>query len=511
MRTPFYRLAAAWGVLLLAAATPAIRAEGFKTDLGQAKEIISSRELAKSSIPHDAQELTVYPIAAAHPRQVLTSISGESFLQVTPMPLARAWWSYPVYAVAGLPRDLIDAAFGGLNMLPVVNIPVVMGGYELVPTQLLMRDPRDWHRWPGVKMNALGHGPLDGDNWGWFPTWHCWHFTYPSQRLARRNEIHNQKLQGRIDTENQKIEAANSQIDARLRETRNKALEAIAAGNGKEAACRMISYRQAYPLDEGGFALFATALALHTSGGPDWVAPVLWSELEFAQPRLLAEAEKMLVANAQKFPDRRALGEALIYSRLVLGRNKEAIDAAQMLLKAKSDDPYRQRLVFETALTARNLELAKQARAMMNPASYDGPTRDLMDLRLKLADGDSTAVLTALDRMRTQTPEDAYLWYYLACAQINAAQRADNPADAYQKASALLIHAIDAAPGPALRMRAEQAQTWVKSVLAGISGKPELFGAAPAGTAGASGIPAKPEQQKPAKKHSFGGFSVGGF
>lgn len=495
-----YRLAAALGALLLAAAPLAPRAQGFEPDLGQAKEIIAGHEMARTAIPPNAQELTVYPIAAEHPRQILVSFPGEAFRQVTPAPLGPAWWTYPVYGVAGFPRDLIDAAFGGLNLVPVVNIPLVMGGYELLPTQLLVRDPRDWHRWPGLKANARGHGPLDGDSWGWFPSWHCWQFSYPSQRLARQNEIYNTKLKGRLDAENQRIETANNQIDTRLRETRNKALAAIAAGDGREAACRMISFRRAYPLDEGSFALFATALALYTTGGPDWVGPVLWSELEFAQPRLLAEAEKMLAGNASKYPDRRPLGEALIYTRLVLGRSKDAIEAATALLKVKSDDPYRQRLLFETALTARDLNLAHEARAMMSPQSYDEPTRTLMDIRLKLADGDSTSVLGSLDQMRTKTPEDAYLWYYEACAQLRLAQRLDNPVATYQQAEGMLAHAIDGAPSPALRMRAERALTWVKSVQTGISGKPELFGSQ-AGPAKAAA-----ERPKPAKKSFFGGF-----
>lgn len=494
-----YRLAAALGALLLATTPLAPRAQGFEPDLGQAKEIIAGREMGKTAIPPNAQELTVYPIAAEHPRQVLTAFPGEPFLQVTPAPLGPAWWTYPVYAVAGFPRDLIDAAFGGIALVPGVNIPVVMGGYELIPTQLLIRDPRDWHRWPGLKANARGHGPLDGDSWGWFPSWHCWQFSYPSQRLARKNEIHNTKLKGRLDAENQQIEAANNQIDTRLRETRNKALAAIAAGDGREAACRMISFRRAYPLDEGSFALFATALALYTTGGPEWVGPVLWSELEFAQPRLLSEAEKMLAINVKKYPDRRPLGEALIYARLVLGRHKEATEAAMALLKEKSEDPYRQRLVFEAALTARNLNLAHEARAMMSPQSYDESTRALMDIRLKLADGDSSSVLGTLDQMRTKTPEDAYLWYYEACAQLRLAQRQDNPMTAYQQAEAMLTHAIDGAPGPALRMRAERALTWVKSVQTGILGKPELFGSPAVAPQAAGGT----EGKKPPKKSLF--------
>lgn len=57
-----YRLAAALGALLLATTPLAPRAQGFEPDLGQAKEIIAGREMGKTAIPPNAQELTVYPI-----------------------------------------------------------------------------------------------------------------------------------------------------------------------------------------------------------------------------------------------------------------------------------------------------------------------------------------------------------------------------------------------------------------------------------------------------------------
>ena len=475
MRNGLYWLAGTlWMALLLTLSLEA-RAQDFELDLGQAREIIAGKEVARTAIPDGAKELTVYPLAVERPRDLLSELPGQPMRQVTPMPLARAWWKYPFYATLGLPRDLLDGLMGCLNYVPFLSIPVVMGAYELVPTQLFVRDPRDWHRWPGLGMNALRHGPIDGGSWGWMPSLHCWHFTYPSQNLARKNEIFNQKLKAQLDDENRKIEASNTALDNRLRDTRNRTLAALTVDNGREAAFRMISYRHTYPLDEGGFALFATAMALYITDGPDWVAPVLWSELEYAQPRLLIEAEKLLAATERQHPERTALSEALIYTRLILGRNQGAIDAAQALLKEKPADPYRLRLVFEAAMGARESKLARQTRAAMSPNSYDEPTRQLMDIRLKLLSGDAASVIDQLTQMQAQHPEDAYLAYYLACAQLMLAQKLDNPAEAYKKASVLMAAARDRAPGPALRIRADREVNWVKSILSGISGQPALF------------------------------------
>ena len=116
---------------------------------------------------------------------------------------------------------------------------------------------------------------------------------------------------------------------------------------------------------------------------------------------------------------------------------------------------------------ARESKLARQTRAAMSPNSYDEPTRQLMDIRLKLLSGDAASVIDQLTQMQAQHPEDAYLAYYLACAQLMLAQKLDNPAEAYKKASVLMAAARDRAPGPALRIRADREVNWVKSILSG--------------------------------------------
>lgn len=463
-------------LLALAGSAPHAWSADFKPNLGQAKEIIAGREIERAAIPDTAPERGVYLIPEEHPRQILTALPGQPFRPMTPMPLARAWWKYPLYAVAGLPRDLIDTLAGGLNFVPLVNIPVVMGGYELVPTQFLIRDPRDWHQWPGTRMNARGHGPIDGDSWGWFPSLRSWQFSYPSQTLARENELYNKQLKDQLDAENQKIETENARLEARLRDARTRALEAIGAGNGREAALRMIGFSGNYPLDEGGFALFTTALALFASEkAPEWVAPVLWGELEYAQPRMLAEAEKMLASTARQQPDRTALSEALIYIRLTLGRNQGAADAAQALLKERPTDPYRQRLVFETALENGDGILARKTREAMSPISYDEPTRQLMDLRLILQGGDAGPAVEPLARLQSQHPDDPYYAYYLGCAKLLLAQKLENPAATYQQGAALLNRSFELPSCPPMRLRIESSRTWVASVLAGISTNQALF------------------------------------
>ncbi len=81
---------------------------------------------------------------------LLTVLPGEPFRQVTPMPAARAWWLYPFYLALGLPRDLIDTVAGGFNYIPIINLPVVLGGAALLPLGLVAG--------VGLRVSADGRG-----------------------------------------------------------------------------------------------------------------------------------------------------------------------------------------------------------------------------------------------------------------------------------------------------------------------------------------------------------------
>jgi hypothetical protein len=324
---------------------------------------------------------------------------------------------------------------------------------------------------------------VDSNGWGWFPSAHSWHFTYSSPRKARNYQLYNEKLQKQLAEENRKIDVYNLGISARTREARAKAFEAIRAGNGREAALRMIAYHQVYPLDEGAFALYVTSLALYLPVGPEWVGPVLWSSLNSAQPRSLGEAEKLLAGAVKDFPNRAALGETLIYTQLLLGKEKTALATAQSLLGNKPDDPLRQRLVFETALAARDAQAAQAALLSIEARPIDPSidqasaqaARQSMQVRLQLLRGEIEPARKTLADLYARQPEDAYLNYYLGVADLLAAQGEKEPSGDFKRALPLIEKASLLAPGPALRTRATEALSYVRGVVAGITEKPEIF------------------------------------
>jgi len=480
-------------VWLLLGGAQRAKAMDFNPELGQAREMIAGEAGgAGVEIPADAKELTAYPIPSEQPRELLTVIPGKEERQATPLPLAHAWWKVPFYVAVGLPRDLVDGLMGWFSYVPILNMPLVYLPYEVVPTQVVFRDYRDWHRWPG-RRNARGHGMVDGESWGWFPSASTWDFTYASERKAARNMKWNAELKKQLQERNKEIELRNEAIAARTQETRAKALEAIQAGNGREAALRMIAYHRSYPLDEGAFALYVTSLALYAPEGPEWVAPLLWGTLQSAQPRVLLEAEKLLAATLKAKRDSLSLAKALIYTELLLGDHKKAQNAANQLLSQKINDPYRLRLVFETSLASRDADLARATFKALKPGDYDQYTWAMMQARLDLLLARTEPARQLLAQRLALKKEDPYVNYYLGCTELQATQNLDNPTAGFKRASDDFEAAKLRAPGIALAARAAEAQSYIDSMLRRIAASPELF---PAKSA-ASAIPAAPATVAP--------------
>ena len=148
---------------------------------------------------------------------------------------------------------------------PVVIYPI----YEVIPLQAVIRDPRDWHFWPGIR-NSLGHGMIDSDGWGWFPSAHSWQFEYVSESKLRDYHEYNEELTEDLNRLNREIELENQRISGSLRQARRIAFDAIDRGDGQEALSRMLPYWSHHDLDQGAFALFITSLALYAEDGSGW-------------------------------------------------------------------------------------------------------------------------------------------------------------------------------------------------------------------------------------------------
>lgn len=448
--------------------------QAFEPYVSQARELIGGKEAREVTIPVAAAELKTYNLKPEQAKELVTQIPGKSPRQVTPAPMARAWWNYPLYAVVGFPRDVVDSFFGALSYVPGIGLPLVWVPYEFIPTQALFRDPRDWHRWMGYS-NARGHGMVDGTSWGFFPSFNSWTMTYPSPRLARKNAIFNENLRKEIQESNKKIEETNQTVSYRTRDVRTKALAAIQAGNGREAAMRMIAYQQAFPLDEGAFALYVTALALYLPDGPEWVAPLLWEKLNAAQPKLLNEASKLMAATLSKEPEQAGLAQALIYTRLLAGQEDTALMMAQAIPAGKISPAQRLQLVFETALAARDKDAAAKAWTALQAESYDAAEKQMMGARLELLKGQYAPAMQVFSLLYQKQPEDPYLNYYVGVGEIMGVQQAKNPAETVHAALSHLERAELTAPGLALKAHAGQALAYTRGIAANIAAHPELF------------------------------------
>jgi hypothetical protein len=460
----------AWAVATCLAAMAllagrAVAQNAFQPDLGMAPELIDGGKIVDVTIPPGAAELLAHPMKTEPLQALLVEVPRQPFRKVDPPPLAHAWWKYPIYVAVGLPRDLADGFFGLLAYPPVINI-LDYAAYEVVPTQVFLRDPRDWHNWTGNR-NRKGHGFYDGNAWGFFPSGNTWTFVKPSPKKIAAAEAYNEKLRRRLLELNGTIEQHNHAIAARKLEARGAAMRAIQEGDGGEAVRRMIPYFMAYPLDsEGAFALLVTGLALYAPEGPSWTAPMLWKRLADAQPIPLQQAEDLMAATAERAPGAPILNEALIYVALLRGEDGKAKATADACLRRKPNDPRLRRLALETALTAHDAVAARAAYKSLDVEQLQTWDREVLAARMELFEGRIDQAQRRLAQLQAATPENACLNYCLGCAELLQAEKRSTALRGYQATFKHLELAALQAEHPALRQRASAALAYARSLMA---------------------------------------------
>lgn len=479
-------------MVLFAGAAP-LGAQEFNPDLSQTLEWLAPPVDIAAQVPLDAPERSTYPMPAEEPGTILDELPGRPFHQLDPPPQSVAYWKYPIYVVFGLPRDLVDSVFGFFSYWPIVNIPLVAIPYEIVPTQAIMRDPRDWHRWPGTT-NKRGHGffpakrrvrdartwegerhePEKSDegawmmneNWGFFPTARSMKFTYASNRKIRRLIDENDRLRQELEETNRQINQRNREITERRQAARQAALAAIDAGEGREATSRMLPYHAAYPTDEAAQALLVNGLALYSDSGPDWVRPFLFQNLATATPRVLGQSETLLRKTMSDFPSSLGTTEALVYIQTRLGNIGQALATAKAGYNVAPDNPMRARLLFETALAARATENAARALASIEQNARDMADLPMMRLRFDLLDGREVIARDRFAELAQTRPEDAYFQYYLGVAELASLEKTDTPEKSIRTAFDALERAALSAPTRALRERAGAALNFARTLAA---------------------------------------------
>lgn len=487
----------ALALALLLATAPA-SAEDFEPDLGQTRDWLEARRPGSSAVPADAYEVTRHPMAAEPIMLTLDAVPGSPFKVVDPPPLKRAYWKYPVYTALGLPRDLVDGFVGFVGFIPIVNLAVVGVGYELVPTQVLVRDPRDWHGWGGTR-NKNGHGWIDSDSWGWFPTLHQTKFKVVNERKLARYKAENERLAAELRGLNREIESRNAALLSRQQTAREYALYSIGQGDPREAVSWILPAHLAYPLDEENQAVLVASLAMYADApdAPDWVEPLLWEKLTNSLSRVQRAAESRLADLYAAHPSAPTPARALVYISTVMGDRKQALRVAQASYDVDPADGERARLFFEAAMTAGNAELAAAALEGVEKAHPSrsgislltdqladrGDSIEMIRLRHSLLQGEAAAAKEALLPRVEKAPANPYFRYYLGCSELALMRDQPSYAESAANAARQFEQAALLAGNEPLRTRASVALSYMQGLTGEARKKSE-----PSGGGGLSGI-----------------------
>jgi tetratricopeptide (TPR) repeat protein len=448
-----------------------IHAVEFSPDLGMPFELIDGGIIQEINVPPDAEELNRYPLPLSGTRELLSEVPHKPFREVSPPPRSREWWKYPVYLVLGFPRDALDTVMGVMAHVPIVSPLAVYPVYEVIPTQAVFRDPRDWHDWPGAR-NSRGHGMVDSESWGWFPSARSWKFDHVSEAELQEYHEQNELLTGELNRLNREIEVENQRVSGLLRQARRIALDAVSKGDGGEALSRMLPYWYHHDLDQGAFALFITSLGLYAEEGPDWPRPLLWKELSRATTGELVRAESVLARTHERFPTHPVLAEALIYIQLHLGKNDAAVETAEIDYQAQPAMSSSPMMVFETAMSAQDTQMATEAWNRTREFEMGDDVRQLGMARLEMIRGHPDEMSQLVKELLSRDSENPYLYYFLGVAELELALGGDYRRAAFETAFEHLEKAAFTAPGYALRTRAGKALSYARTLLDEISRNP---------------------------------------
>ncbi len=409
----------------------------------------------------------------------------------------------PFYAALGLPRDLVDGFMGLLAYVPIIsNIDYVV--YELVPTQAVMRDPHDWHRWDGGP-NKNGHAFYKGE-WGWFPTAHAWKLKAPNARLAKKNEAYNAKLQKELDQMNSAAEAANQQAAATQREARQAAARSPAQRQGDRPDRRRGRPRgdraDAADLPGGATGRRGVCAADGVAGDiRKFAAGVRGSAVERTAQRpagTAATGPAAAARNDRAYPLNARLQRALILTDMLLGEPDEALKTARDYADPKPADrcatgwcsrrPWR---------PAKRTMPAPRSTPMLGAKQFPDQW-PLMRERLYIAAGQLQAARKGLAEHIAGRPGDPYLNYYLGVTDLKIARQGAAGYEAALGAAQAELQRAALTDARFLRDAAAQALALTNQIKAELAQRPSLAENAARTPAAAQKNPLKPK--KPAKE-----------
>jgi len=378
----------------------------------------------------------------------IRSLPGLRKYDLGKPPRRRAWWKYPLYPVFGAPRDLIDGFFGFVGLVPFFNLPITGGMYELVPTQVLMRHPRDWHQWPGHR-NANGHGWIDGEGWGYFSNLHETRFSAVDETEQEIRRLHNALVDQKIADANAEVARHNAEVDQRREAYVAETADLYGQGKHPAAVARLVDYVRLDPANRRAKAMLIASLVciLPNIAEKEWGQDLLANLMRSGSREVLISAKDELKSLREREPARADIPFYLVWINLRLGSHAEAVEEAARLVELDPGNVAHVRLRFEAAAASGNLEWAETAARQLIDAEGEGSIAALHARgRLAfLADKPKDAI-PIYERLVSARPRNPRFHYLLAMAHVADGQRTGR----YKRGEAAhaLKRAVQLAPSP---------------------------------------------------------------
>lgn len=285
---------------------------------------------------------------------------GDGIYDLAKAPKRIHWANYALYPIIGFPRDAVDGFFGVVSFVPLLNLPIVGLGYEVVPTQKLVRHHDDWHRWPG-RANAKRHGWIDSEAWGFFPSLHCMTFKQTDSKKVAEMKMHNEKIMAGAIQEGKDIVVKNAGIAARQAEYLKATRALYDEGKYNEVISRLVGYQKIDPLGRESRALLAASIIaqLPRINERDWAEATLGELLGNTSKELLLPVKTELKALGEKLPNNEDIPFQLAGIDTRLRTYGEAMEEVDRLLALSPKNVTYLRLKAEIAFAAAEPDWAK--------------------------------------------------------------------------------------------------------------------------------------------------------
>jgi tetratricopeptide (TPR) repeat protein len=366
-----------------------------------------------------------FPGPEKHPP--VLALPGQMIYDLDRPPKTRHLWKYPAYVVFGAPRDLVDALFGAVSYVPVLNLALT-GAYEYSGAQYLMRHPRDFHAYGGGP-NDRGHAWISGTSWGWFSNAKRTRFVETDQARLSAYKAHNDQVLSRLAVMNESAQSGNEEIDRQARAYFEQARRDWQAGRYAEALARLWSYCLRRPTDYEARAYLAACCMQQAGVGVKharWCDQQVRRSLAEWPPGSLPVLIQTLRRHIQGQPDDLNARHWQIWIYTRLGSYAEALAEGRRLAADPGAGMRENSLYYEVCMRRlqelspeedfeaivdllRRLENAVERMRRLAPRS---PETLLAAARLHVMAGNYDTGLEALRRLAEEFPDQARFGYY---------------------------------------------------------------------------------------------------